>query len=249
MTMAITRELFANYLKVCEILGVEDDITDTVKDELPRLLPTRISSDGRIMEWYREHTEKVVHHRHVSHLYAFYPGHMFTPDTDPELCAACRKSLEIRGDNGTGWSLAWKADLYAALHDGEMAYYFIKKQLRLTTATGFNYSNAGGSYPNMLCAHPPFQIDGNYGVTAAVAEMLLQSDMDGVHIIPAIPKEWSDISVKGLCAKGVRKVSLTVQNGELTECEIIGSMPSRILVAGRDMTDRFIRTEKGCRLK
>jgi alpha-L-fucosidase 2 len=249
MTMAVVRKLFSDYLKTCEELCVEDDITNTVKDELPRLLPIRISSDGRIMEWYREHTERDIHHRHLSHLYAFHPAHTYTPDNAPELCEACRRSLEVRGNEGTGWSLAWKADMYAALRDGEMANYFIKKQLRLTDGSGINYNNAGGSYPNMLCAHPPFQIDGNFGVTAAIAEMLLQSDTDTVHIIPAIPKEWENISVKGLRAKGDRRVSFTVRNGELTECEISGSMPSKIFVAGRLVNASFACSDSGCYLK
>ena len=248
MTMSIVRELFANYLKTCEALGVEDDITATVKDELPRLLPTRISSDGRIMEWYREHTEHDIHHRHLSHLYTFYPAHMLRPDNAPEFCEACRRSIETKGLDGIGWNLAWKANLYAALGDGATAYTLVKKQLHLTNATGISYSVGGGSYTNLFGACPPFQIDSNFGITAAIAEMLIQSDTDTVHVIPAIPKEWDNISVSGLRAKGNRKISFTVCDGELTECEISGSMPSKIIVAGRDMTDRFTPNEKGAKL-
>ena len=248
MTMAIVRELFANYLKTCEMLGVADDITKTVKAELLKLLPTRISSDGRIMEWYREHTEYDIRHRHLSHLYAFYPAHMLRPDNAPEFCEACKRSIETKGLDGIGWNLAWKANLYAALGDGDTAYTLVKKQLHLTNATGISYSVGGGSYTNLFGACPPFQIDSNFGITAAIAEMISQSDIDTVHVIPAIPKEWDNIGVRDLRAKGNRTVSFTVCDGELTECEISGSLPSKIIVAGRDMTDRFKQNEKGAKL-
>ena len=234
MTMAVVRELFKNYLRICEICKLSDDITEKVKEELPLLLPIRISSDGRIMEWYRECEESEVNHRHVSHLYAFYPGHEFDPMSSPELYAACRRSLEVRGPEGTGWGLAWKTCLYAALWDGDAAYSFIKKQLRLKRDKGYNMLNGGGSYSNMLCAHPPFQIDGNFGITAAISEMLLQSELDTVHLIPALPSEWKNIKVEGLKAKGNRKVSFTVEDGKITEYRIEGSLPSKILIAGRE---------------
>lgn len=248
MTMAILRELFANYLNVCEILGVEDDITPTVREELPKLLPTRVGSDGRIMEWYREERDHDICHRHLSHLYGFYPAHAYRPDNAPELCEACRKSIEVKGRKTVGWSLAWRSCLYAALGDGEMAYAFLQDQLRLTDDTNVAYSGGGGSYANLFGACPPFQIDSNFGITAAVVEMLLQSDMDTVHVIPALPAAWSDISVRGLCAKGKRKFSFTARGGKLVDCRIEGSKPSKILVAGKDMTDRFLKDEKGCYL-
>lgn len=248
MTMAIVRELFSSYIKVCDILGIKDELGEKVKGELPNLLPPCISSDGRVLEWYGERIEKDKNHRHISHLYAFYPSHCYRPDNAPELCEACSRSLEVRGDGGTGWGLAWKACLYAALGNGKKAYDLIKKQLRLCE-DNTNNSNGGGVYTNMFGSCPPFQIDSNFGTTAAIAEMLLQSDMDTLHIIPAIPDEWDNISVKGLCAKGKRSVSFTVRNGELAECEISGSIPSKIIVAGGDMTDKFIHNEKGCCLK
>ena len=124
----------------------------------------------------------------------------------------------------------------------------VKKQLHLTNATGISYSVGGGSYTNLFGACPPFQIDSNFGITAAIAEMLIQSDTDTVHVIPAIPKEWDNISVSGLRAKGNRKISFTVCDGALTECEIFGSMPQKILVNGKDMSDRFTPNEKGAKL-
>ncbi|MBO5355755.1 MAG: glycoside hydrolase family 95 protein [Clostridia bacterium] len=243
MTMAILRELFANYLNVCKILDLEDDITPTVREELPRLLPTRIASDGRVMEWYREKQDYDIRHRHLSQLYGFYPAHAYRPDNAPELCEACRKSIEVKGRQTVGWSLAWRSCLYAALGDGEAAYAYLRDQLHLTDDTIVGYSGGGGSYTNLFGACPPFQIDSNFGITAAIVEMLLQSDMDTVHVIPALPAAWSDVSVRGLRAKGKRKISFTVRGGELVACRIEGGKPKKILVAGKDMTEAF--DEKG----
>ena len=240
MTMAILRELFGSYLKVCDILNIDDGVTQTVRDELPRLLPIRISSDGRIMEWYREYPENEVKHRHLSHLYAFYPAHEFDIEEAPELYDACRKTLKVRGDGGMGWSLSWKSCLYARLMDGEKALSFVKKQLKLSTDTGFNNNNGGGVYTNMLCSGPPYQIDANFGTSAAIIEMLLQSDVGTMHLIPALPQEWSNIRVTNLWAKGNRSVSFEVRDGALTELVIKGDKPSCVLVAGEDISDRII---------
>ncbi len=248
MTMAILRELFGNYLKITDILGAEDDITPKVREELPRFLPTLIASDGGIMEWYPEKQERDVRHRHLSHLYAFYPARAYHPATDPALCAACKKSLEKKGRETVGWSLAWRAALYAVLGDGAAAFAYVRDQLHLTQDTSVRYSGGGGSYANLFGACPPFQIDSNFGITAAIAEMLLQSDLDTVHLAPALPAEWGNISVSGLCAKGKRRVSFTVCGGKLTECEITGSMPKKVLVAGKEATPFFSKSKNGCYL-
>ena len=127
-----------------------------------------------------------------------------------------------------------------------VAYSYVKDQLHLTSDTNIAYSGGGGSYANLFGACPPFQIDSNFGITAAIVEMLIQSDVDTVHIIPALPTVWDNIGISGIRAKGNRKVSFRVSNGRLTECEIQGSMPTKILVAGEDMTDMFVKSEKGC---
>lgn len=240
MTMATVRELFGNILRFSKKLGIENDVTHSVAKELPRLRPTVIGRDGRITEWYGEREEKEVNHRHVSHLYALHPGNEISPLETPELADACRKTLEVRGDEGTGWSLAWKCNFFARLFDGDHALSLVKRQLRPCKTRGFNYSGGGGSYPNLLCAHPPFQIDGNFGVTSGICEMLLQSTLDTVHILPALPSEWKDVSVRGLSAKGKRKVRITVRNGELSFCAISGSMPKKIYIRGKDMTEKFV---------
>ncbi|MBR2432680.1 MAG: glycoside hydrolase family 95 protein [Clostridia bacterium] len=240
MTMAAVRELFANVLKASKLIDITNDVTLNVENELPRLRPSKIGSDGRLLEWYNEHPECEVHHRHVSHLYSLHPGNAISPLTTPELAEACRKTLEVRGDEGTGWSLAWKCNFFARLLDGDHALSLVKQQLRPCRSRGINYSGGGGSYPNLLCAHPPFQIDGNFGVTSGICEMLLQSSPDTVHVIPALPTEWATASYRGLRAKGKRTVSAVIENGELSECELKGSMPQKILVAGKDLTDRFV---------
>lgn len=240
MTMALVRELFANVSTVSKLLDITNDVTRNVENELPRLRPSMIGSDGRLLEWYSEQKECEIHHRHVSHLYALHPGNAISPLTTPELAEACRKTLEVRGDEGTGWSLAWKCNFFARLLDGDHALSLIKQQLRPCHTRGFNYSGGGGSYPNLLCAHPPFQIDGNFGATSGICEMLLQSTLDTVHVFPALPSEWDKLSFRGLRAKGKRTVTATVKDGKLDTCEIKGTMPSRIIVAGTDMTDSFV---------
>lgn len=240
MTMATVRELFGSLTRYARETGLTDDVTDAVERELPRLRPAVIGRDGRLLEWYGERIERDPHHRHVSHLYGLYPGNEFSPEKTPDVAEACRRSLDVRGDESTGWSLAWKCCLFARLRDGEHAMSLVRRLLRLATSSGFNYSGGGGVYPNLLCAHPPFQIDANFGITAGIAEMLLQSTGDTVHVAPALPSEWNTVSVRGLSAKGNRKVSFIRKNGALTSCEIKGTMPTRILADGVDITDRFI---------
>ncbi|MBR2473633.1 MAG: glycoside hydrolase N-terminal domain-containing protein [Clostridia bacterium] len=245
MTMACVRELFGNLVSVYNELGENDEVLDLVKREIPRLRPTQIGSDGRVLEWYGEMTETEVRHRHASHLYGLHPGNEISPLKTPKLAEAARKTLAVRGDDGTGWSLAWKCNFYARLFDGDRALKLIKDQLRVCKLHNeFVYTGGGGSYPNLMCAHPPFQIDGNFGVVSGIAEMLVQSDADSIHIIPALPSEWNNMNVRGLRAKGKRKVSIKVENGALTECVIYGAPFKKILVAGKDMTDAFTVTDK-----
>ena len=237
MTMSILRELCGHYLDACERLGVDNETRQRAAEEYPKLRRPQIGLDGRILEWYREMPETEVHHRHLSHLYALHPGHEITPDGTPALADAARESLNVRGDEGTGWSLAWKINMWARLGDGDRCANLIRTQLRLVT-TG-DTSAHGGTYGNMLCAHPPFQIDGNFGATAGICEMLVQSDMKTLHICPALPTSWKDVSVRGLCAKGGRSVDFTVRGGELVRCQINGCRPDVILFAGKDITDQF----------
>lgn len=242
MSMALARELFGNCVKTCEILNLDDSFAAEVGAALARLRPAQISESGRLMEWYFDHAETEPGHRHISHLYGAFPGTQINVDDTPELMQAVKRSLEGRGDEGTGWSLAWKVCQWARQHDGEHALKVLNMQLRLVETSKTNMARGGGSYANLFCAHPPFQIDGNFGVTAGIAEMLLQSRGDRVMLLPARPEAWTSGSVSGLCARGgvtakiewngckgsaeltgsvQRMVRVSVENGEPLEVELM----------------------------
>jgi len=184
---------------------------EAIQDRLSKLPPTRISSDGRVMEWLEEYEEAEPGHRHVSQLYGLYPSEQITVDGTPKLAEAAKKTLKERLSHGgghTGWSRAWIMNHYAKLWDGESAHDNIQKMLVQST------------YPNLFDKHPPFQIDGNFGATAAIAQMLVQSNEDRVVLLPALPKAWKSGSVSGLKLVGNAEVSLAWADGVLTECEI-----------------------------
>ena len=220
MTNAIIRDVFTMFLRFSRQLSAEDSLTEVVAEQLSRLRPFAIRPDGSLMEWNHDHTERDPHHRHLSHLYPMHPGRMITVEDTPELAAAVRKSLENRGDDGTGWSLGWKVNFWARLKDGNHAQKLIDMQLRMVNDKEINYGWGGGSYPNLLDAHPPFQIDGNFGVCAGIAEMLLQGDADRPQILPALPTAWKNGSVRGLRLPGNKTVDITWQDGKATDVVI-----------------------------
>ncbi|MCC8144648.1 MAG: glycoside hydrolase family 95 protein [Tannerellaceae bacterium] len=230
MDNQLLRELFTNTIEAATILQTDSALVEELRLKRSRLKPTTIGKDGRIMEWLEPYQEAEPTHRHVSHLYGLYPGNEISAVQTPQLAEAARKTLQGRGDQSTGWSMAWKINFQARLRDGDHAWKLIKELLRPCGQTGQQIAEGGGTYPNLFCAHPPFQIDGNLGGCAGIAEMLIQSQDGYVEYLPALPAAWPNGQFKGLKVRGGGEVSAKWKEGLLTEATLKAIVPHRFRI-------------------
>jgi alpha-L-fucosidase 2 len=238
MDLMIIHELLNNCIAASKILNTDAEFRKECASALSRLAPVRINDSGRIMEWIEDYKETDIHHRHVSHLYGLYPGNMITTAT-PDLLAAARKSLALRGDAATGWSLGWKINLWARLRDGDHAHLLLNNLLKTMTL------------PNLLDVCPPFQIDGNFGATAACAEMLLQSQLQDANgefelqLLPALPKAWQEGKAIGLRARGGITVDLEWADNALTKATLTAQQDIKIKVSlGQQLKELSLKKDR-----
>jgi alpha-L-fucosidase 2 len=228
----IVRELFGNVITAAGVLHRDQLLASTLSKKLKQLPPPgRIGKDGRLMEWLEDYKETEPQHRHVSHLYGLYPASLITIEKTPELAEACRKTLETRGDDGPSWSIAYKILFWARLHDGNKAWKLFAEMMKPTLKTDINYGAGGGIYPNLLSAGPPFQIDGNFGATAGIAEMLLQSHAGFIELLPAVPDHWKlSGKVRGLKARGGYTVNFSWSNGKIVKYSVTSEIRKMVSV-------------------
>ncbi len=242
--LAVIRECFDNTLQASIILDTDAVFRTKLEKALARLHPYRIGKKGNLQEWYYDWEDEDPQHRHQSHLFGLFPGHQITPSAEPDLANACRRTLEIKGDESTGWSKAWRINLWARLGDGNHAYKMYRELLHYVDPDGLrtNYSDGGGTYPNLFDAHPPFQIDGNFGGSASVIEMLLQSGDHYIRLLPALPDAWESGSVSGVCARGGFVISMEWKNKTLKKISISAKADGKTtLINGNKEKEIFLK--------
>jgi alpha-L-fucosidase 2 len=245
--MGMIRECFEQTIRAANILSVDKEFMFQLEEALKRLYPYQIGEKGNLQEWFHDWEDQEPTHRHHSHLFGLFPGHHITPENTPELAAACRKTLELRGDESTGWANAWRICLWAKLYDGNHAYKMFRELLTYAEPDAirkakrkdknfdkYNQGKTGRTYPNLLDACPPFQIDGNFGGSAAVIEMLMQSNENEIRLLPALPDAWPEGSVKGICARGGFVIDMEWRNRKVAKLSVYSRVDAETtLITGK----------------
>jgi alpha-L-fucosidase 2 len=236
MDEEILRELFGNAIAAARTLGVDSDLQRKWSATRARLAPPQVGSSGQLQEWLEDWDLQApeIHHRHVSHLFGLFPGHDIDVRRTPELAAAVKRSLEIRGDQATGWATAWRINLWSRLADGNHAFDILKFLL-----------GPERTYPNMFDAHPPFQIDGNFGGASAIVEMLLQCDAGEIRLLPALPAAWPDGRVTGLRARSGFEIDMTWKSGGLERTTVRSLLGLPLRLRRGNTLRSFDRTKRG----
>lgn len=249
--LAMIRECFDKTIRAAKILNIDAEFIAELEKDLANLHPYKVGKKGNLQEWYFDWEDKDPKHRHQSQLFGLFPGDHITPEKTPDLAKASRQTLEIKGDETTGWSKGWRINLWARLWDGNRAYKMFRELLRYVDPDGKKTETprrGGGTYPNLFDAHPPFQIDGNFGGAAAVAEMLVQSDENEIRLLPALPDAWESGSVKGICARGGFEISMEWNGKRLKKVSVFSKKGGKTtLISGEKKQD--ITLKKGQQLE
>jgi len=238
MDHQIIRSLFKACIEASSLLNTDTEFAGKLQKMVPEIAPDRIGRHGQLQEWVEDKDDPNNKHRHVSHLWAVHPGSEITWNSSPELMKAARQSLLFRGDEGTGWSLAWKINFWARFLDGNHAYNMVKLLFRPVQIDKEVYAGGGGSYTNLFDAHPPFQIDGNFGAPAGMVEMLIQSHAGEIHILPALPDALPDGFIKGVRARGGFVLDFEWKSGKLQKLKVrsIAGQPCKLSYAGKTIS-------------
>jgi len=244
--LAMIRACLTQIISASKVLNIDAEFRAKAESALARMHPYKIGKKGNLQEWYYDWDDQDPQHRHQSHLFGLFPGHQITPSSTPELANACRKTLDIKGDETTGWSKGWRINLWARLGDGNHAYKMYRELLKYVEPDGVktDYARGGGTYPNLFDAHPPFQIDGNFGGAASVAEMLVQSSENQIKLLPALPDAWSAGSVSGICARGGFEISMDWANKKLKTVSVLAKTDGKTTLICGDK-QKEIKLTKG----